>query len=167
MASTEEVAQTHSPELWAKSGPQVVDRDEPLFRIVVLREPANARWSLLVSMSHVVGDGYTFYMIHNMLGKDACAWPMETKRVCFDPVRCLKDAPFHGKWLFWILRQTANQCGGAKKGNELVFRSRYVRSEWLEEQKSSLAEEDEVPFVSANDLLTSWFFQATQPACRA
>ena len=53
-----------------KNNPDIVNRkDEPLFRItIVLEEPNNAtRFGLIASMSHICGDGHTFYRILNMI----------------------------------------------------------------------------------------------------
>lgn len=125
-------------------------------------------------MSHAVGDAHTSYTIHNMLDKDAEVWAMEQKRVRFDPLRCLTNAPFHGKWFFWIVWQ--NFINPLKRGiakravaeqRKLRFCMRYVRDEWIEEQKNRFTPVPGAPYVSSSDLLTSWFFQATQPACGA
>ena len=160
-----------TPGVWVKSGPALVKESEPVCRIVALT--SNGWWGLLMSMSHVVGDGHTFYTIHNMLDKDAEVWPMELKRVDFNPLRCLK-APLHGKWPFWILQQyfinpLRNSLARRMfaKESRLSYRVRYVRDEWLQEQKMSFATEAGAPFVSSNDLLASWFFCATKPACGA
>lgn len=157
---------------WVKSGPDSANRHEPICKIMALT--ATGHWGLLISMSHAVADGHTFYTIHNMLDKDAEVWAMERKRVRFNPLRCLTDAPLHGKWLFWILQQhivnpMKNCISKRAVGNRsaLVFRVRYVRDEWLQEEKRAFTACPGAPFVSSQDLLASWFFQATKPACGA
>ncbi|CAE7205636.1 unnamed protein product [Symbiodinium sp. CCMP2456] len=166
VGSKTEVAQNLSPDFWVKSGADLVDRDEPVCRLVALTEPGNRRWSLLLSMSHVIADGYTFYTIHNMLDQSARVWRLEARRASFNPRTCLKDAPFHGKWLFWTLQLMSAKLRSAKRQSQQpIFRIRFVRKEWIEEQKQAFASEPDAPFVSANDLLTSWFFRVTQPSC--
>lgn len=50
----------------------LVGRDLPLFRVAVIpdAEAPGSRFALVVSMSHVVGDGHTFHRIFKMLAAD-------------------------------------------------------------------------------------------------
>merc|ERR1719464_1385497 len=41
---------------------------------------------------------------------------------------------------------------------------RYVRPEWLEQQKRAHLPSSGAAFLSANDILTSWFLRTTRPA---
>ena len=55
-----------------KKGKDCAGKDEALFRVTLLN-PSNStegRFSLLVSMSHVIGDGHTFYSIYKMLSME-------------------------------------------------------------------------------------------------
>ena len=152
------------PEFWVKPGFAIVDAEEHIFKIVALVETSKQRWHLLMSMSHVVADAHTFYMIHNIVDKAAAICPMEVKRTHFSPIFCLPGVPFHWKWFFWFFNQTriALLC---QKKQVLNIRMRYVNMDWVEEQKKNFAAEPDAPFISANDLLTSWFFRETKPAC--
>ena len=49
-----------------KTNPEIENRkEEPLFRVTVI--PHQSSFALLVSMSHICGDGHTYYRIYNML----------------------------------------------------------------------------------------------------
>ncbi|KAL7525833.1 hypothetical protein ACHAXR_001180 [Thalassiosira sp. AJA248-18] len=51
-----------------KTNPEISNRkEEPLFRIVVIPSPDNNEFALVASMSHICGDGHTFYRVYNML----------------------------------------------------------------------------------------------------
>ena len=49
-----------------KTNPEIENRqEEPLFRVTII--PHESSFALLVSMSHICGDGHTYYRIYNML----------------------------------------------------------------------------------------------------
>jgi hypothetical protein len=48
-------------------GWQTVDRDEPLFRVALVKltkHPKSKSFVLLISMSHLLGDGHTYYSLY-------------------------------------------------------------------------------------------------------
>ena len=60
--------------LLVKKGGESLGRcDEPQFRICVVpdAQSPNTRWALVVSLSHIIADGHTFYQVHNMLSEDS------------------------------------------------------------------------------------------------
>lgn len=88
---------------------------------------------------------------------------MEIERVTFDPLTCLQ-APRHWKWLYfywchlwWLL--------WPKNKTNPVIEVRYVKDTWLKEQKANHVADRDAPYVSSNDLLTSWFLSVNQTAC--
>ena len=166
VADTAAVVGNCSKQFFVKSGCELVDADEPICRFVVLTEPKGQRWGLQVSMSHMLTDGHTFYAIYSMLDSNAEVWSMEVTRVKFDPMRCL-HAPFHGKWLFFVLQHLRSQIGSKLASYVPIVQCRYVRDDWVQKQKAAFQAEADVAFVSSNDLLTSWFLKAAQPSCAA
>mmetsp|Transcript_41603 Transcript_41603/g.115794 ORF Transcript_41603/g.115794 Transcript_41603/m.115794 type:complete len:437 (-) Transcript_41603:103-1413(-) len=157
-----------SPQFFVKPGPELVDSDEPVCRILALTEPTHRRWGLQISMSHMLTDGHTFYTIYGMLDKDAEVWSMEVERVKkFNPMTCLKGTPMHGKWMFFIIHMIRRKMECLPKDPAPIYRVRRVREEWVEEQKRAHVAGLDAPFLSANDMLTSWFFRNTQPAAGA
>ena len=147
-----------------KVGSELTDSGEPVCRIAALIEPTHQRWTLQMSMSHVIADSHTFYAIYGMLDERARVWPMVIERVTFDPCTCLK-APLHWKWLFFTLCRLRWLLSPWPQRQNPVIKIRYVKDEWLQKQKVKHVAVDDAPFVSANDLLSSWFFSVTQPAC--
>ncbi|CAE7776298.1 unnamed protein product [Symbiodinium sp. CCMP2456] len=166
VSDTAAVVGNCSKHFFVKSGCDLVDADEPICRFVVLIEPKGLRWGLQVSMSHMLTDGHTFYAIYSMLDSNAEVWSMEVTRVKFDPMRCL-HAPFHGKWLFFVLQHLRSQIGWKRTSHMPIVQCRYVRDDWVQKQKAAFQAQADVAFVSSNDLLTSWFLKATQPSCAA
>ena len=63
--------------LLVKRGRDCIGRDEPLFKVALLldAEVPSDMFALSFSMSHVLGDGDTFYAVHNMLSKNAPVHP--------------------------------------------------------------------------------------------
>ena len=48
-------------------GWQTIDRDEPLFRVALVKltkQPKSKSFVLLISMSHLLGDGHTYYSLY-------------------------------------------------------------------------------------------------------
>lgn len=51
-----------------KTNPNIVNRkEESMFRVTVIASKDKNELALITSMSHLLGDGHTFYRIHNML----------------------------------------------------------------------------------------------------
>ena len=108
-------------------------------------------------MSHVVGDGCTFYEVHNMVvGASECAaldikrkWDVQekideaiqTKKELFTPF-------FFAGLVFRLIYGNLLR----KKPRSLLC---YLDDEWVKEQKRTPGEG--VSFVSTNDCITSWF----------
>lgn len=67
-----------------KANPKIANRrDEPLFRITVIADPApdkSSEFALVASMSHVCGDGHTFYRIYHMILGSAPIVPLIPQR---------------------------------------------------------------------------------------
>ena len=158
MPNREDVVCNCSPDFFVKPNVDLVDRDEPVCRILVLTEPTNQRWGLQMSMSHVFADGHTFYAIYGMLGSGADVWSMDAARLSFSPMTSL-EAPFHGKWLFLALQHLRFRMRW-QTGIRPIVRCRFVHDEWIQQQKATFAAEPDAAFLSSNDL-----FSATQPAC--
>lgn len=163
-----------SPCFFVKCGVDLVDEDEPICKLVAFVDFSRKRWSLQLSMSHMIADGYTFYSIYGMLDKDARAFAMEVERISFNPAMLITAGPMHGKMMSLAisaivhkLRFRAETCMASCQGRPPVLQVRYVLESWLQERKAEFLAEPDAPFISANDILTSWFFSVTKPACGA
>jgi hypothetical protein len=132
------------------------------------------RLALVVSMSHVIGDGHTFYSLHNMLLGSQPIYPLEVTRLT-DTTQ-LQEIVMGGKaeagimhsWgLIFLAVRGAIQLHVLAKflpgkfGSWFQTRGKYVMVDQMEIQKmksSSLDDlsGDDVQFVSSNDIITSW-----------
>lgn len=130
---------------------------------------SRAGFVLIVSMNHIIGDGHTFYMIRNMLSKDveiesmdATLVPtfekMEIDTVGHEEVNLL----FGCGGLCSMLNQLITYCcccccdSGNRDRNIHVYN---VNSKVIQQEKDRAKQEGKVPFVSSNDVITSWFLR--------
>jgi hypothetical protein len=56
--------------LLVKRGVQATEAEVPVFRLSLIVQADGKGFALVASMSHVVGDGATFYSVHNMVSLD-------------------------------------------------------------------------------------------------
>ena len=56
--------------LLVKKGQACVDRDEPLFRVHLIVGEEGKEYALVVSLSHIIGDGSTFYALYGMMSHE-------------------------------------------------------------------------------------------------
>lgn len=144
--------------------------NEPLFRVTIVpshHTNPQDKFALVVSMSHVVGDGATFYKIHNML----CSIK-ENSIVELIPQRIPTTQALQAQA---IGQEEYDYAGSIGILTNVVFGFLRVkmfgppeqhafvildRSKIQHAKQESAAQED-LPFVSTNDVLTSWFLQQT------
>lgn len=142
-----------------KKGSSCIDKDERLFSVTVLEIIPNQSYALIVSLSHTIGDGFTFYSLYGMLCPSREVVSMSCVRN-HQFVQTVDDAsgPQLQKWL-------ANPLTLIGILSTVIFRKkptstlRMINSSSIENMKSSLDSSSQKSFVSTNDILTSWFFQ--------
>ena len=139
------------------------DEDEPLFKVAVVPVEGSPGFALVVSMNHTLGDGHTYYKLYGMLGADA---PIEA----LDPVRIeafeAAKSEVIGESDNAMFTSAALSLGivGTYLWGKLTRREPQsvliysVDPEWVAKEKSRAKEEGQVPYISSNDALTSWFF---------
>ncbi|CAE7418757.1 unnamed protein product [Symbiodinium natans] len=162
VADPEHVVSNPWPSHFVLSGSALLDcDDEPVCKMVVLLEPTEQQWGLNFSMSHMVTDAHTFYTIYGMLDQaSGVVRPMQVDRIHFDFTAVLPDALTHQK------RQELLESQGKHQPTAINCCIRYVCQKWLRKQKEAYAAkiDADAASITVNDLLTSWFFKATQPA---
>lgn len=157
---------------------------EPLFKVAVMplegepRSSADAQpsaesasmhevdpggFALMVSMNHTVGDGHTYYRLYQMLSADADMQALEPTRVQgFEDEKTLVVGAKESAFL------TSAGVGLGVVGTFLLAkatrRQQHVSvhaldQTWVDAQKELARAEGKVPFVSTNDVMTSWFFR--------
>jgi hypothetical protein len=151
-----------SQRLFLTNGPS-----QPLFRVTIVpcQKDSAGTFALVVAVSHLVADGHTFYRIHNMI----CSVSKD-EIVSLDPERIEttveqqkdtlgKHETAYGSSVGLMISMLrglflAMTVGPAAQGQYTV-----VDTTKMSEVKSKAVEASDVPFVSANDVITSWFLQ--------
>ena len=179
-APYEEVVECLLPVQCARSKP-ATDEDEALFKVAVVpievekgdthqalplqKAVTLPGFALVVSMNHTLGDGHTYYKLYGMLGIDSEVEELEPIRV----------AGFEGAKIEIIGEKESAMLGSASFGFGIL--GRYLGTKlgrkgpqnvcvnevdlsWISMEKDRAKNEASVPYVSSNDLLTSWFFRS-------
>mmetsp|Transcript_7796 Transcript_7796/g.11356 ORF Transcript_7796/g.11356 Transcript_7796/m.11356 type:complete len:457 (+) Transcript_7796:207-1577(+) len=154
--------------LMIKNGPH-----EPVFKATIIpcSQSPNEAFALVVQMSHVVGDGATYYEVLNMLCSNS-----DNAVVKLIPERIMTSKEMQadalGKEEVGYFFRTPNlmKFVGGTLTNAIMKRPVRLCYGWVDpskmkDAKESAAEEGDVPFVSTNDVITSWFM--TQTECSA
>jgi len=143
------------------AGSKCVGKNEPQFRVTVVPSADGERFTLLVSISHVIADGYTYYEILNLLSLNA---PMKV----LNPVR---KAGFTQSLEAALGKKESNfpmspgyMCNAI--GNMMFGSKPKIRARFIDQDKVAAVKAREagssVPFVSTNDIVTSEFGKLTR-----
>ena len=62
-----------------KKGLYCLNKNEVLFKVNIIKI-GNNKFAIMVSISHILADGYTFYTIYNMLSMDSEPRALEAER---------------------------------------------------------------------------------------
>jgi hypothetical protein len=139
-------------------------KESPLFQ-VTLAPAGPGRFALIISLSHTIADGDTFYTIHSMLGSNAEVKKLDRASCCTLAKDIAQRKMFGLDKLgaYWDTRKLSFQSLRGlirPKPPPAMFR---VSPTWLKQEKE-LAKLKTLGrgFVSANDILTSWFCNITE-----
>lgn len=157
-------------ELLPKLTPFTIGTSEKtLFKVALLRT-APSRFALLVSFHHTIGDAHTFYLVNAMLSASNDVTALDPKRLLSYTQESL--ASTFGEMKIKGMFSFASLIGAAivpmivaPFRRAPIYTMRLVNQEWMAEQrklsKLALTEQaqPQVPFVSTNDILTSWFLR--------
>jgi len=152
-----------NPLFSAKRGIECLNKNEPLFRVVVIKltaDPSVEQFAVMVSMSHLLGDGHTYYSLYGSLNTGTEPVVLNVNRqfgsdrkgveaVGINKVRWMMGKPqFYGGLLNVIFRGIP------------TYSAYELNMNWVEEQKKAMKATASAGFVSSNDVLTSWFLQS-------
>jgi hypothetical protein len=150
-----------------KAGTACINKDEALFKVTLIMTGLSS-CALVVSLSHVVGDGNNMYTIYRMLGDNQDI-------ITLNPVR---DMEFHHKLnnvsryhkestdfidsLSFILNVVVTSIL-FRQSKELL----HCRKDWIEAEKQKYhnvsnkitVSSPSSSFVSTNDIITCWLFK--------
>jgi hypothetical protein len=206
--SSLEVLLSHVESYFVKKGIDCINKDEVLFKVVVIKVMDNnddnddggdvnnndaakgekkkelsiIRTVVLVCMSHVLGDGYTYYNIFSSLdrSKEIVRLNAFRKSDIFLSkmeeiqgsayMNLLKSPLLFGCFMWNILFASQPTIQFYKVNNEIIkkMKSQFQTSTNDGSMSPSLSlaitasEKKDSSFVSTNDILSSWFFQKCQ-----
>ncbi len=152
--------------LTVKKGTECVGKNEPLFKVVLVEIRENHEYALVVSLSHVLGDGHTFYNLYGMLDcrTPATALVAERKQ-CFMDRLLVSSGKKLQAWLAspYLVTGILSNIALRPTPQSAVYT---LNSEEVARAKQQYRQSDgeagqygDVPFVSTNDVVTSWFFK--------
>jgi hypothetical protein len=175
----EELVHCLLPVQCARSKP-ATDEDEALFKVAVVPieegEADNNQttplqgtmtlpgFALVVSMNHTLGDGHTYYKLYGMLCADADVEVLDPVRVAdFEEAKTevigeKENAMFTSAGLGLGIMGTYVGTKVTRREPQNVC-IHAVDPAWVAQEKAKAKEEGQVPFISTNDALTSWFFR--------
>ncbi|CAE7365402.1 unnamed protein product [Symbiodinium sp. CCMP2592] len=152
-------------------GVDCIDNSTPLFRVSVVTI-APGRFAVVISLSHVLGDGFTYYRIYGALDQrekeiGGTVYPAGEgpARVRLNPMRKLEFPAAMAQTLgmekvAWLNSRRARW--GSMLDRNLRSRHRWsaweVDTAWVEEEKRRQSSAES--FVSTNDVLTSSFLSS-------
>lgn len=148
------------------SGAACLNKNVPLFKVAIIQNPSG--FGLVLSMSHVISDGRTYYNIYGMFnGAISEVRPLIAKRVhkFTEEVRKKSKMQSYYASAAFIFRVICFVFFQPKKGKAKILQ---VDPKWIEAKKeeldiSSKSHADETPsFVSTNDILVSWWASRIQ-----
>jgi hypothetical protein len=133
-------------------------RGDPLFRVTVANAGSD-HIALIMSISHGIADGSTFYAIYGMLDQASKVLAMNPVRE-MESIDASRAATGRGKNAFLESVPFVIGCATNKLLRPQPQKCvRSVNLDWLEDQKKKEAAEAKVKSVTTNDVLTSFFLQ--------
>ena len=152
------------------------DMHQPFWKVSIVpcSKSPSTTFAVVVSMSHVVGDGHTFYSLHNMLlgGEKVRAMQVERiaettklqiERMGIKEQRIMSSAGFILCAIRGLLLQKvlAPILGLVSTHHRFHPHARYFMVDLtvMAQLKTQAASDKEVPFCSSNDVITSWFLR--------
>jgi hypothetical protein len=142
------------------------DKDIPLFQVVHVEIVPQKKYALLVSMSHNLGDGATFYQVFNMLHMDQPRVPIALNPRRVETYEQELAKRFSKQVLDWMdssliavgVLLTICLKGPAHIGAFIVDTNAVTKAKQAAKDQS----DDRDVIISTNDVLTSWILQKSE-----
>ncbi len=138
---------------------KLYNKKDRLTKLVILHLD-DQRFLLMFSLSHLIGDGHTFYQIFNMLSSQSEVYGLDVIRKS-EIVEARDIIPksnanfiFSPRMLFWAITRAFSR-------KKMRIDSFELNHTYLQQQKQAAKERGIVPFVSTNDILSSSYAQLT------
>ncbi|KAL7554802.1 hypothetical protein ACHAWF_018342 [Thalassiosira exigua] len=146
------------------------DIGQPFWRVAVVPDSNNKqRVAIVESLSHAVGDGHTFYELHNMLLGGTSIRALHAERLTTTTELATKA--MGGVGVEAQMTTNGGFIAAMIRGvimTKLIGTKRYIASSRfflvdmdkiheIKKQHQQSASSDMAPFVSTNDIITSWY----------
>jgi len=152
--------------LLVPSGLTVVSKKIVTTKFSIIECTEANEFALVVSMSHAIVDGRSYYEILKMLSPNSTVRPLNVARIMDFPnfmrEACGKkelewaDTPSCQAMYTFAMMPAGMGCG------KITCTAFYVDDSRLKAAKTKYAQEGNVPYVTTNDILTSIFFMETK-----
>jgi hypothetical protein len=132
-------------------------KKDRLSKLVILHLDEN-RLLLMFSLSHLIGDGFTFYEIFNMLSNNNEVVSLnvirksEIDRVSDIIPKENSNFLFNPRMIFWAI-------GRAFSRKRMLIKSFELNESYIENMKQKAKDKGIVDFISTNDILSSCYAQ--------
>lgn len=149
-------------DLSPKRGTMCVDKDEDLFRVIVVNISEN-RFAVVVAMSHVYSDGSTFYQINNMLSSTEPVRALIAERIYSSRADTDKVMRGGDDTLPWMGSPgfIANVVGTLLRRRPTTLNLFHINQKMVGDRKTAYEAHNKPKFISANDVIVSDFFSRT------
>jgi hypothetical protein len=147
------------------NGHRLINRNQVVCRVALVPDSANptSGFALIFSLSHIAADGYTYYYLLNELLSDGEIRPMRAER-SHAASSAVAEAVGQKEYKhIFSLPFLFNAMKGMLLGGKATCHAYFVDDEKIEALKLAQAAraEDEAPFISTNDILTSSFIRVS------
>jgi len=146
-------------------------RDAPFFRVALVPDSKDAtKFALITSLAHCVGDGKTYYNLHNMMAHNTPIVALNIDRkehLHHAMVKSMGGPNFFGCYCYptlgMLVRIVRSVVLAFVVGPRTVVKLCHVNPQWIQEQKKlglvSNSSEYKPNFLSSNDVMASSFLK--------
>ncbi len=145
-----------------KSAINCVGKDEPIFRVTIINIE-QGKYVLMVSLNHVIGDGFVFYKLYGMLDSNAEIKSLKINREFAIHAKLIdthgKDEVKYFKSIGTLFNLIGGMLCGIKKN---IIRHRIVDNNYVDSVKKDYIKNNIDLFISTNDILSSCLYNASE-----
>jgi len=149
-------------DLSPKRGYLCVNKDEDLFRVIVVNISENS-FALVLAMSHVYSDAHTFYQLHTMLSSTAPVRSLIVERVYSTSADINAVIPGGLDTLLWMMSPgfLLNVAGPMLLRRKPKLHLFTINQPVIDKRKKEYEANHKPKYISSNDVVTSELFSRT------
>lgn len=150
-------------------GKECLKRQLPIIKLrVFVSRSAPSQFLLTLSVCHQVSDATALYALWGMLDLHATVEELDNHRQSRDFwLTSASGLPSQAKFVYSLLCTESSPLRKKHKidKGKLMPLFHTIRRDWIKEQKLAHKMTKDAPFVSTQDVFTSWYMRTFQPAC--